>query len=226
MMKNGQDNNDDDIKTSMSEENKLRQQETNGNPLKSEATTMNYNNRAFIRHNIPCFSHRGILQYYRTADVLLNPPLYLHIINRLKTVIENNSSSIECLASNASRGHLYEPTVAALLQLPLICIQKANGLPGPTLQKDYSMVYSKSERLEIAYDETIKQSIDGKYVALIDDCIAAGWSILAAAQLIEQAGGIVAGCFAPFNDTRHGRLELFQEKLQMMTTTFYVLNEE
>ena len=72
--------------------------------------------------------------------------------------------------------------------LPLALIRKAGKLPGATLEFEYSLEYGQGA-LEVHAGDIA----DGARVLIIDDLLATGGSLQAAARLIEQAGGAVVG---------------------------------
>ena len=64
-------------------------------------------------------------------------------------------------------------------------------------------------------------------VAVIDDAIATGGSMVAACKLMESAGSTVVCCLSPFNDTRHEkrRVPAFKQKYFPITRTWYDLTD-
>jgi len=68
-------------------------------------------------------------------------------------------------------------------------IRKAGKLPGDKIGHDYELEYG-SDRVELHRDAI--QS--GEKVLLVDDLVATGGTALAAATLIEKAGGTVVEC--------------------------------
>nr|VFK66267.1 MAG: adenine phosphoribosyltransferase [Candidatus Kentron sp. UNK]VFK71896.1 MAG: adenine phosphoribosyltransferase [Candidatus Kentron sp. UNK] len=177
--------------------------------------------RGAICKIIPSFPHKGLGKYYRTTDVCLNPLLFQEIIKQLADAVSEYHA--ECIASLDSRGHLYGATVAAHLGLPLLCIQKGGKIPGPTLRESYNMVYDQEKMLEIPAN----LGLAGMKVAVIDDAIATGGSMLAACKLMERAEFTVVCCLSPFNDTRHEkrRVPAFKQKYLPITRTWYDLTD-
>jgi adenine phosphoribosyltransferase len=67
-------------------------------------------------------------------------------------------------------------------------VRKAGKLPGKTLKKSYDIEYG-SAIMELQQNAIKK----GENILIADDLIATGGTAVAAAQLIEEVGGKVAG---------------------------------
>ena len=76
--------------------------------------------------------------------------------------------------------------LAYLLKKPFILIRKAGKLPCETVSKTYDLEYGTAT-IEIHKDAILP----GQKVVLIDDLIATGGTMKAAAELVEQLGGEV-----------------------------------
>ena len=87
-----------------------------------------------------------------------------------------------------SRGFIYGAAMAYNLHKPLVLVRKKGKLPWKTESVDYDQEYGKAT-LEIHID-AIKP---GQRVLLVDDLLATGGTVKAAAELIEKLGGVVAG---------------------------------
>lgn len=95
---------------------------------------------------------------------------------------------IDCIAGIESRGFVLSSVVAMKLGKGMIMIRKAGKLPGETIGKSYNIEYGN------AIMEIQKNSIErGQNILIADDLIATGGTAMAAAYLIEELGGIVAG---------------------------------
>jgi adenine phosphoribosyltransferase len=79
--------------------------------------------------------------------------------------------------------------MALRLQTPLIPLRKPGKLPYLTHAFKYELEYGTAE-LHVHVDGIA----DGAKVLLVDDVLATGGTMAAAAKLVEQAGGVVAGC--------------------------------
>lgn len=88
-----------------------------------------------------------------------------------------------------SRGFIFGALLAQQLNKPFILIRKANKLPGEKEQIEYSLEYGTATL------ELHKDSINpGEKVLLIDDLLATGGTMAAAASLIEKCNGKVFEC--------------------------------
>ncbi|WP_178128106.1 adenine phosphoribosyltransferase [Nocardia cyriacigeorgica] len=101
---------------------------------------------------------------------------------------------IDCLAANApdadlvaavdARGFLLGAGVAATLGTGVIAVRKAGKLPPPVVTREYDLEYGKAA-LEIPADGV---SLVGRRVLLLDDVLATGGTLAAAADLFTQTG--------------------------------------
>ncbi|WP_228785762.1 adenine phosphoribosyltransferase [Nocardia cyriacigeorgica] len=101
---------------------------------------------------------------------------------------------IDCLAASApdadlvaavdARGFLLGAGVAATLGTGVIAVRKAGKLPPPVVTREYDLEYGKAA-LEIPADGV---SLTGRRVLLLDDVLATGGTLAAAADLFTQAG--------------------------------------
>jgi adenine phosphoribosyltransferase len=70
---------------------------------------------------------------------------------------------------------------------PFVLIRKKGKLPGKTVEKTYDLEYGTAA-IEI-HEDAIEP---GQKVVIVDDLIATGGTVEAAAELIEDLGGIVS----------------------------------
>ena len=133
--------------------------------------------------SIPDFPEEGII--FRDVTSVLQDADGLQLaIDELKKRLEN----VECdvIAGTESRGFIFGMPLAYLLHKPFILVRKAGKLPCETVSKTYDLEYGT------ATIEIHKDAIQpGQKVVLIDDLIATGGTIKAAAELVEELGGEV-----------------------------------
>ena len=86
-----------------------------------------------------------------------------------------------------SRGFLFGMPIAYNLGKPFIPVRKKGKLPRETVSASYELEYGTAE-IEVHKDD-VKP---GMIVVLIDDLIATGGTLCAAAQLFEQLGASIA----------------------------------
>ena len=113
----------------------------------------------------------------------------------LKVVIAEMAEASKNLGADMiggldARGFLLGSAVAYDMGLGILAIRKKGKLPPPVISEEYSLEYGTAA-LEIPAEG---MNIEGKRIVLVDDVLATGGTLHAARDLIERAGGIVAGC--------------------------------
>ena len=88
-----------------------------------------------------------------------------------------------------ARGFLFAPAVALALGAGVVLARKPGKLPWKTLRESYQLEYG-TDALEVHSDAVGT----GQKVLLVDDLLATGGTMLAAAKLVERLGGTVVGC--------------------------------
>jgi adenine phosphoribosyltransferase len=144
---------------------------------------MNLND--YIR-DIPDFPKPGIM-FKDITPLLAAPKAFAHSIQLLTD--KYLGAPIDAIAAAEARGFLVAAPLALALNLPLIPLRKPGKLPYRTYSLKYDLEYGSAE-LQMHVDGVAA----GANVLLVDDLLATGGTMQAAAQLIEQAGGKVAGC--------------------------------
>ena len=136
----------------------------------------------YIR-TIPDFPEKGIMFRDVTSVIQDADGLKLAIDEMVKKL-----EGVECdvIAGAESRGFVFGMPIAYILHKPFVMIRKAGKLPCETVSKTYDLEYGT------ATIEMHKDSIKpGQKVVLIDDLIATGGTMKAAAELVEELGGEV-----------------------------------
>lgn len=136
----------------------------------------------YIR-TIPDFPEPGIMFRDVTSVVQDADGLKLAIDEMVKLL-----DGVECdvIAGAESRGFIFGMPIAYLLHKPFVLIRKAGKLPCETVSETYELEYGT------ATIEIHKDAIQpGQKVVLVDDLIATGGTMKAAAHLVEQLGGEV-----------------------------------
>lgn len=113
----------------------------------------------------------------------------------LKVVISEMAEASRNLGADMiggldARGFLLGSAVAYDMGLGILAIRKKGKLPPPVISQEYSLEYGDAA-LEIPAEG---MNLEGKRVVLVDDVLATGGTLMAARELIEQAGGTIAGC--------------------------------
>jgi adenine phosphoribosyltransferase len=133
---------------------------------------------------IPDFPKPGIL-FYDITGILVNPEAFRFSIDRICEIAE--SLSIEAVAGIDARGFVFASPVAYRLNLPLVLVRKRGKLPGDKLIRRFTLEYGQDE-IEIHKADLSP----ARRILLIDDLVATGGTLKAAAEIIEEAGSSVA----------------------------------
>ena len=133
--------------------------------------------------SIPDFPKPGII--FRDITSVLGDA------DGLKLAIDEMSALLDgvefdMIAGLESRGFLFGMPLAYIFHMPFIPVRKKGKLPRETVEASYDLEYG-SAIIEIHKDD-IKQ---GMRVVLVDDLIATGGTLEAAAGLIESLGAKV-----------------------------------
>lgn len=94
--------------------------------------------------------------------------------------------NIDIIVGPEARGFIFGAPVAYELGVGFVPVRKPGKLPGDTARYEYQLEYGM-DALEI-HKDAIKP---GARVAVIDDLLATGGTILSAIKLVEQLGGKV-----------------------------------
>ena len=133
--------------------------------------------------SIPDFPEPGII--FRDITGILQSAEGLHMaIDQLQK--ELDGVEFDMIAGAEARGLIFGMPLAYNLGKPFIPVRKKGKLPRETVQQTYDLEYGTAT-IEI-HKDAIKP---GQKVVLVDDLIATGGTIKAAANLIESLGGEV-----------------------------------
>ena len=136
--------------------------------------------------SIPDFPEPGVL-FRDVTSVLQDAEGFRLAIDELKKRLEG--LEFDVIAGAESRGFLFGAPLSYLLNKPFVPVRKKGKLPRETVSKEYSLEYGTAA-IEIHKDAILP----GQKVVLLDDLIATGGTIKAAAELVEELGGEVVKC--------------------------------
>lgn len=119
------------------------------------------------------------------TPILKNPGLCKEITEALAAQL--SEVEIDVIAGIESRGFLFGPSLAQLLNVPFVPIRKAGKLPYKTISQSYDLEYG-SATIECHEDALVQ----GQKVLIHDDLLATGGTVVAASKLIMQLGASVA----------------------------------
>ncbi|ADM09697.1 adenine phosphoribosyltransferase [Parvularcula bermudensis HTCC2503] len=113
-------------------------------------------------------------------------PAFAESVARLASPVR--AGGYTAIAGIEARGLVFGAAVAAATGLGFVPIRKPGKLPATVLRESYELEYGR-DALEIHHDAIAAEA----KVFLIDDLLATGGTLLAAATLIERLGGTVGG---------------------------------
>jgi adenine phosphoribosyltransferase len=99
-----------------------------------------------------------------------------------------SKARVDMVAGIESRGFIVATALALRFGRGIVMVRKAGKLPGRTLKKSYDIEYGTAI-MELQQDAIDK----GNSILIADDLIATGGTAVAAAQMIKELGGRVAG---------------------------------
>jgi len=140
---------------------------------------------ADLVRDIKDFPKPGIV-FKDITPVLRNPEAMSEVIEALCEAF--SGEKIDAVAAIEARGFIFGACIAQKLGVGFIPIRKKGKLPYKTYTCTYELEYG-TDSVEMHCD-AVKE---GESVLLIDDLLATGGTMAAAAKLVEQAGGKVAG---------------------------------
>lgn len=133
---------------------------------------------------IPDFPEAGIM-FRDITTVLQDADGFALALDELAALLDG--VEFDAIAGAESRGFIFGAPLAARLHKPFLLIRKKGKLPRETVSREYALEYGTAE-IEMHVDAVKK----GQKIVLVDDLIATGGTIKAAAELVEQLGGEIA----------------------------------
>ena len=136
----------------------------------------------YIR-TIPDFPEPGIM--FRDVTSILQSAEGLNLaIDEMIRLLDG--VEFDVIAGAESRGFIFGVPIAYAMGKPFVPVRKAGKLPCETVSKSYDLEYGQAT-IEIHKDAILP----GQKVILVDDLIATGGTMEAAAELVEELGGEV-----------------------------------
>jgi len=139
----------------------------------------------YIR-DVPDFPKPGVL-FKDITPLLADPAALRYAVERMAD--HYRTQSLDLVAAVEARGFLFAAPLALLLQKPLVPLRKPGKLPYRTHSLQYELEYGSAE-LQMHIDAIAPHASP----LLVDDLLATGGTMRAGCELIEKAGGKVAGC--------------------------------
>lgn len=136
----------------------------------------------YIR-TIPDFPAKGVM-FRDITTVMQDADGFRLAIDELQKLLSD--IDFDVLVGIESRGFLFGAPIAYNLHKPFIPVRKKGKLPFDTVEQEYSLEYG-SAVIEM-HSDAVKP---GQRAVIIDDLIATGGTVAAAAKLVEKLGGTV-----------------------------------
>lgn len=148
--------------------------------------------------DVPDFPSPGIL-FKDITPLLADADGLADVVEAFTRLVP--AGGVDLVAGMEARGFLFGAPVAHALGVGFLPLRKAGKLPPPTSSVSYDLEYGS------ASIELRAGTLDpGARVLIIDDVLATGGTAAAAAELVEQCGGVVAGlAFLLELEALHGR---------------------
>ena len=134
---------------------------------------------------VPDFPIPGIL-FRDITPLLRDHAAMASVIEQFRVMYAGRG--IDCVAGIESRGFIFGVPLALALGCGFVPIRKLGKLPRRTIAREYALEYG-TNHLEMHADAVAP----GERVLIVDDLLATGGTARATAEIVETAGGVVAG---------------------------------
>jgi len=135
--------------------------------------------------DVPDFPRPGIL-FRDISPILSDPALFRETLQALAEPFARER--ISKVVGIESRGFIFGPPLAVVLEAGFVPARKPGKLPRETLRETYQLEYG-TDTLEIHKDALP----EGARVLVVDDLLATGGTASAAVRLVQRAGATVVG---------------------------------
>ncbi|WP_040228906.1 adenine phosphoribosyltransferase [Bhargavaea cecembensis] len=121
------------------------------------------------------------------TTIMDNGPVYKYATDQIVEYAKQVGAEI--IVGPEARGFIIGCPVAYALEIGFAPVRKEGKLPRETIKVEYGLEYGKD--VLTLHKDAIKP---GQRVLVIDDLLATGGTVEATVDLVEQLGGVVAGC--------------------------------
>jgi adenine phosphoribosyltransferase len=136
--------------------------------------------------DVPDFPKPGVL-FKDLTPLFADGPVFREVIDSI--VAHHGRASFDVVVGVEARGFVVAAAIAYAAGIGVVPVRKAGKLPRPAFAASYALEYGEAT-LELHQDAFIA----GQRVLVVDDVLATGGTAGAALDLVEQAGGTIAGC--------------------------------
>jgi adenine phosphoribosyltransferase len=133
--------------------------------------------------DVPDFPQPGVM-FRDITPLLADPQSFSLAVDALAQPF----SGVDKVVAIESRGFILGAPVALALHAGLVPVRKVGRLPANTLREEYALEYGANV-VEIHHDAIGA----GERVLIVDDVLATGGTVRAAANLVQRLGGEVIG---------------------------------
>lgn len=144
---------------------------------------MNY--KDYVK-DIPDFPKEGIL-FRDVTPLLQDGAAYKAAIKEMAEYAKSRGAEVIC--GPEARGFLTGCPVATELEIGFFPVRKPNKLPRETVSVEYALEYGTNTLF--MHKDAVKP---GQKVVIVDDLLATGGTVAAAAKMIKDLGAEVVGC--------------------------------
>ncbi|HWB37875.1 MAG TPA: adenine phosphoribosyltransferase [Rugosimonospora sp.] len=134
--------------------------------------------------DVPDFPQPGVL-FKDLTPLFADGPAFRGVID---AIAERYDGGFDVVVGVEARGFVIAAAVAYATGMGVVPVRKKGKLPRPTFSASYALEYGEAT-LEVHQDAFVA----GQRVLLLDDVLATGGTVEAAAALVGRAGGSVAG---------------------------------
>jgi adenine phosphoribosyltransferase len=134
---------------------------------------------------VPDFPKAGIL-FYDITTLLKDKDGFHGVIDGLKSHYQ--TAAVDKVLGIEARGFIFAPALAYALGAGFVPVRKPKKLPSEIVSVRYDLEYG-TDCLEVHKDAVAP----GERVLIVDDLLATGGTAAAAAKLVGEVGGNVAG---------------------------------
>ena len=134
---------------------------------------------------VPDFPKPGIL-FYDITTLIKDAQGFRAVIDGLKSHYQG--AHVDTVLGIEARGFIFAPALAYALGAGFVPVRKPNKLPAERVSVSYALEYC-TDSLEMHKDAVGH----GQRVLIVDDLLATGGTAAAAARMVTEVGGRVAG---------------------------------